>query len=140
MNYLKSITTSVLNSTGVSFPFTIGERIPGIEAGSSIWELREAVKKVRPGLGPLLVQWHWRRLLLFSVNECDLRSADRLGRLGLAMERLTFHRTTGHHSPSSSLIRRSPLCNQGTRTARSCSNWLVTRSRSSALSGIPTCA
>ena len=46
MNYLKSITTSVLNSTGVSFPFAIGERIPGLEAGSSIWELREGTKKV----------------------------------------------------------------------------------------------
>jgi hypothetical protein len=67
MNYLKSITTSVLNSTGVSFPFTVGERIPGIEAGSSIWELREGVKKVRPGLG-FLLQWLWRQFLLFSVN------------------------------------------------------------------------
>lgn len=67
MNYLKSITTSVLNSTGVSFPFTVGERIPGIEAGSSIWELREGVKKVRPSLG-FLLQWHWRQFLLFSVN------------------------------------------------------------------------
>lgn len=47
MNFLKSVTGAVLNSTGVSFPFTIGERIPGIEAGSSIWEVREGVKKVR---------------------------------------------------------------------------------------------
>lgn len=46
MNYLKSITTSVLNSTGVSFPFSIGERIPGVEAGSTIWEIRSGVKKV----------------------------------------------------------------------------------------------
>lgn len=46
MNYLKSITTSVLNSTGVSFPFSIGERIPGLDTSSSIWEMREAVKKV----------------------------------------------------------------------------------------------
>jgi SCY1-like protein 1 len=46
MNYLKSITTSVLNSTGVSFPFSIGERIPGLDAASSIWEIREGVKKV----------------------------------------------------------------------------------------------
>ncbi|WOO79216.1 N-terminal kinase-like protein [Vanrija pseudolonga] len=45
MNYLKSITTSVLNSTGVSFPFSIGERIPGLEAGSTIWDIREGVKK-----------------------------------------------------------------------------------------------
>ena len=45
MNYLKSITTSVLNSTGVSFPFSIGERIPGLESGSSIWDIREGVKK-----------------------------------------------------------------------------------------------
>ena len=45
MNYLKSITTSVLNSTGVSFPFSIGEWIPGIEPGSSIWDVREGVKK-----------------------------------------------------------------------------------------------
>jgi SCY1-like protein 1 len=47
MNYLKSITTSVLNSTGVTFPFSIGERIPGLDAQSSIWEIREGVKKVR---------------------------------------------------------------------------------------------
>lgn len=46
MNYLKSITSSVLSSTGVSFPFTIGERIAGTEAGASIWEIREGVKKV----------------------------------------------------------------------------------------------
>lgn len=46
MNYLKSITTSVLASTGVSFPFSIGERIPGLDSSSSIWEIREAVKKV----------------------------------------------------------------------------------------------
>ncbi|CAK9786513.1 hypothetical protein CC85DRAFT_256266 [Cutaneotrichosporon oleaginosum] len=45
MNYLKSITSSVLSSTGVSFPFTIGERIPGTEAGASVWEIREGVKK-----------------------------------------------------------------------------------------------
>ncbi|KAK4689876.1 SCY1-like protein 1, partial [Tremellales sp. Uapishka_1] len=45
MNYLKSITTSVLNSTGVSFPFSIGERIPGLESHDSIWEMREGVKK-----------------------------------------------------------------------------------------------
>lgn len=46
MNFLKSVTSTVLNSTGVSFPFTIGERIPGIEAGASIWDIREGVKKV----------------------------------------------------------------------------------------------
>ena len=46
MNYLKSITDAVLQSTGVSFPFSIGERIPGLEQGSSIWEIREGVKKV----------------------------------------------------------------------------------------------
>ncbi|CAD6573941.1 MAG: hypothetical protein TREMPRED_000967 [Tremellales sp. Tagirdzhanova-0007] len=45
MNYLKSITTSVLASSGVSFPFAIGERIPGLDASSSIWEIREGVKK-----------------------------------------------------------------------------------------------
>jgi SCY1-like protein 1 len=47
MNYLKSITDAVLQSTGVAFPFSIGERIPGLEQGSSIWEIREGVKKVR---------------------------------------------------------------------------------------------
>mgnify|MGYP006876485089 CR=1 FL=1 len=51
MNYLKSITTSVLNSTGVSFPFAIGERIPGLESGSTIWEIREGTKKVRTYCG-----------------------------------------------------------------------------------------
>ncbi|ORY26676.1 armadillo-type protein [Naematelia encephala] len=45
MNYLKSITTSVLNSTGVTFPFSIGERIPGLDTSTSIWEIREGVKK-----------------------------------------------------------------------------------------------
>lgn len=45
MNYLKSITSSVLSGTS-SFPFTIGERIPGTEAGASLWEIREGVKKV----------------------------------------------------------------------------------------------
>lgn len=47
MNYLKSIAGTVLSSTGVSYPFTIGEKIPGQEPGSSIWELREGVKRVR---------------------------------------------------------------------------------------------
>lgn len=50
MNYLKSITTSVLQSTGVTFPFSIGERILGLDTASSIWEIREGVKKVR---GPI---------------------------------------------------------------------------------------
>ncbi|ORX40692.1 armadillo-type protein [Kockovaella imperatae] len=45
MNYLKSITTTVLNSTGVSFPFSIGERIPGLDTSTSIWDVREGVKK-----------------------------------------------------------------------------------------------
>ncbi|WWD19545.1 hypothetical protein CI109_104006 [Kwoniella shandongensis] len=45
MNYLKSITTSVLQSTGVTFPFSIGERIPGLDSQSSIWEIREGVKR-----------------------------------------------------------------------------------------------
>lgn len=46
MNYLKSITSTVLSSAGVSFPFAIGERIPGLESGSSIWEIKEGTKKV----------------------------------------------------------------------------------------------
>lgn len=46
MNFLKSVTSTVLNSTGVSFPFTIGERIPGIEAGATLWDIREGVKRV----------------------------------------------------------------------------------------------
>ncbi|WVR07770.1 hypothetical protein IAU60_004813 [Kwoniella sp. DSM 27419] len=45
MNYLKSITTSVLQSTGVTFPFSIGDRIPGLDSSSSIWEIREGVKR-----------------------------------------------------------------------------------------------
>ncbi|OXH27111.1 SCY1-like [Cryptococcus neoformans] len=45
MNYLKSITTSVLQSTGVTFPFSVGERIPGLDSHSSIWEIREGVKR-----------------------------------------------------------------------------------------------
>ncbi|WWC64691.1 uncharacterized protein I303_107302 [Kwoniella dejecticola CBS 10117] len=45
MNYLKSITTSVLQSTGVTFPFSIGERIPGLDSSASIWEVREGIKR-----------------------------------------------------------------------------------------------
>ncbi|WVQ84322.1 hypothetical protein IAT38_006474 [Cryptococcus sp. DSM 104549] len=45
MNYLKSITTTVLQSTGVAFPFSIGDRIPGLDSHSSIWEIREGVKR-----------------------------------------------------------------------------------------------
>ncbi|OXG93598.1 SCY1-like [Cryptococcus neoformans A2-102-5] len=45
MNYLKSITTSVLQSTGITFPFSVGERIPGLDSHSSIWEIREGVKR-----------------------------------------------------------------------------------------------
>ena len=56
MNYLKSITSTVLSSAGVSYPFTIGERIPGQEPGSSIWELREGVKRVCHGVGKMA--WH----------------------------------------------------------------------------------
>lgn len=46
MNYLKSITSTVLNSTGVSFPFSIGERLAGVTSETSLWEVREGVKKV----------------------------------------------------------------------------------------------
>jgi SCY1-like protein 1 len=46
MNYLKSITTTVLQSTGVTFPFSIGEKIPGLD-GQTIWDVREGVKRVR---------------------------------------------------------------------------------------------
>ncbi|RXK37790.1 SCY1 protein kinase [Tremella mesenterica] len=45
MNYLKSITTTVLNSTGVAFPFSIGERIPGIDPANTIWDIREGVRR-----------------------------------------------------------------------------------------------
>jgi SCY1-like protein 1 len=48
MNYLKSITTSVLNSSGITFPFSIGERIPGLDTQSSIWDIREGIKRVSP--------------------------------------------------------------------------------------------
>jgi SCY1-like protein 1 len=55
MNYLKSITSTVLSSTGVTtFPFTIGERIPGLEVGTSIWDIKEGTKKVRWLLLPKL--------------------------------------------------------------------------------------
>jgi hypothetical protein len=46
MNYLKSITTTVLQSTGVTFPFSVGEKIPGLD-GQTIWDVREGVKRVR---------------------------------------------------------------------------------------------
>lgn len=55
MNFLKSVTSSVLSSTGVSFPFTIGERIPGIEAGATLWDIRFGVKKVSEGANIALV-------------------------------------------------------------------------------------
>lgn len=55
MNYLKSITSTVLASTGVSFPFTIGERIPGLEHGASIWDIKEGIKKVSENSVSLLV-------------------------------------------------------------------------------------
>jgi SCY1-like protein 1 len=45
MDFLKSITTSVLASTGVSFPFTIGDKVPDLD-GKTIWEVREGIKKV----------------------------------------------------------------------------------------------
>lgn len=49
MDFLKSITTSVLNSTGVSFPFTIGDKVPDFE-GKTIWDVREGIKKVCAGI------------------------------------------------------------------------------------------
>jgi SCY1-like protein 1 len=54
MDFLKSITSTVLSSTGVTtFPFTIGERIPGLEHGSTLWEIKEGTKKVTCLAGPL---------------------------------------------------------------------------------------
>lgn len=48
MDFLRNIASAALQSTGVSFPFTIGERIPGTE-GKTIWDIREGVKKVSLG-------------------------------------------------------------------------------------------
>lgn len=45
MDFLRTIASAALQSTGVSFPFTIGDRIPGTE-GKTIWDIREGVKKV----------------------------------------------------------------------------------------------
>jgi SCY1-like protein 1 len=47
MDFLRNIASAALQSTGVSFPFTIGDRIPGTE-GKTIWDVREGVKKVGP--------------------------------------------------------------------------------------------
>lgn len=47
MDFLRNIASAALQSTGVSFPFTIGDRIPGTE-GKTIWDVREGVKKVSP--------------------------------------------------------------------------------------------
>jgi hypothetical protein len=44
MDFLRNIASAALQSTGVSFPFTIGDRIPGTE-GKTIWDVREGVKK-----------------------------------------------------------------------------------------------
>jgi hypothetical protein len=48
MDFLRNIASAALQSTGVSFPFTIGERIPGTE-GKTIWDIREGIKKVSLG-------------------------------------------------------------------------------------------
>jgi hypothetical protein len=68
MNYLKSITSTVLTSAGVSYPFTIGERIPGQEPGSSIWELREGVKRVCMTMAGRLSLWAGRWYAVDSVH------------------------------------------------------------------------
>ena len=52
MDFLRNIASAALQSTGVSFPFTIGERIPGTE-GKTIWDIREGIKKVSLTVYPM---------------------------------------------------------------------------------------
>jgi SCY1-like protein 1 len=45
MDFLRNIASAALQSTGVTFPFVIGDRVQGIPS-NSIWDVREGVKKV----------------------------------------------------------------------------------------------
>lgn len=87
MNYLKSISTAVLNSTGVSFPFAIGERISGLDPYSSIWEIRDGVKK--DDSTPLT-------LFIFDSTLPPLNGKDRKSLLHLARNALKKLRTIRH--------------------------------------------
>ncbi|WVO12455.1 hypothetical protein L204_100054 [Cryptococcus depauperatus] len=87
MNYLKSITTSVLQSTGVTFPFSIGERIPGLDSHSSIWDIREASKK--DDGTPLT-------LFIYDSTAAHSRGKDRRVLIQLAKNALKKLRTIRH--------------------------------------------
>lgn len=45
MDFLRNIASAALQSTGVTFPYSIGAQIPGLSTSNSIWDIREAVKK-----------------------------------------------------------------------------------------------
>ncbi|ODO05374.1 SCY1 protein kinase [Cryptococcus wingfieldii CBS 7118] len=87
MNYLKSITSSVLQSTGVTFPFSIGERIAGVDSYSSIWDVREGVK--RDDGTPLT-------LFVFDSTLPPLNGKDRKTLFHLAKNALKKLRTIRH--------------------------------------------
>lgn len=46
MDYLRSIGTAVLAKSGVTLPFSLGNKVAYLE-GRSIWTLYEAIKRVR---------------------------------------------------------------------------------------------
>ena len=99
MNYLKSITTTVLNSTGVSFPFAIGERIPGLDPHSSIWEIREGVKKVSPsheGMADMQDDGTLLTLFIFDSTLPPINGKDRRNLMQLARNALKKLRTIRH--------------------------------------------
>ncbi|OCF77226.1 SCY1 protein kinase [Kwoniella mangroviensis CBS 8886] len=89
MNYLKSITTSVLQSTGVTFPFSIGERIPGLDSSSSIWEIREGVK--RDDGTPLTLFIYDSTLPPFQPGNKDRKTLFQLARNALKKLRTIRH-------------------------------------------------
>ncbi|KAL7418377.1 Nuclear aminoacylation-dependent tRNA export pathway component [Cryptotrichosporon argae] len=89
MNYLKSITSSVLQSTGVTFPFSIGERIPGLDTQSSIWEIREGVK--RDDGTPLTLFIFDSTLPPFQPGNKDRRTLLQLARNALKKMRTIRH-------------------------------------------------
>ncbi|WWC91608.1 uncharacterized protein L201_006554 [Kwoniella dendrophila CBS 6074] len=89
MNYLKSITTSVLQSTGVTFPFSIGERIPGLDSSSSIWEIREGVK--RDDGTPLTLFIYDSTLPPFQPGNKDRKTLFQLARNSLKKLRTIRH-------------------------------------------------
>lgn len=89
MDFLRNIATAALQSTGVTFPFTIGDKIPGLSSNSSLWDIREGVKKDD---GTLLT------LFIFDSSLPPLQpgNRDRKALLHLAKNALKKLRTIRH--------------------------------------------